>query len=165
MAYSSQDQAYSPLAASLSTFSDPTLAYGSAIDGLSAPSPWGLGGSGMSMGNPAVPASSGIGMPPLRPDDLTTNSEGGFFQNVNWGNLSDVLGGIGQLGKVVAAFQTNDIARKSAAFQEKAFEENLANKISSFNMALEDRAHSRAAQNGTGATGAQEYINRHRLGG
>jgi hypothetical protein len=133
------------LADSLSTFSNPTLAYGNALDtGLNSP----------------TNVNNGLNMGTVTSDP----GAGGMFANANWDNISNILGGVGQIGRVIAAFQTNNIARDSAAFQKQAFETNLANKIASFNMSLEDRAYARAAQNNAAPGTAESYINRNRLG-
>lgn len=75
------------------------------------------------------------------------------------GNAASV---VGSLGKMIAGFQANKIARDTLAFQKDAYNTNLSNQISSYNMALEDRARARYAQMERPGE-ADDYISRNRL--
>lgn len=83
---------------------------------------------------------------------------------VNWGNVGSLAETLGGLGEVWAAFQANKLAKDSLNFQKESYQTNLANQIASYNMALEDRAYARAAQNNAPQNTAQSYISQHKLG-
>lgn len=109
----------------------------------------------------AESTSNGVG-----PDSVDTGS---FFRdadgNLDFGNIGVLLKGIGAIGNVWGGIQANKIAKDTLAFQKDAYATNLANSISSYNMALEDRAYARAAQKGTGRDAADRYISKYRLEG
>lgn len=125
-----------------------------------------------------VPIPTNVGM---SPDVVTQNAMNTSIGTVDpakslsdglgWGNMkfmdkaNVVLGGIGTLGKIWSAFQANKIARDSLDFQKQAFDTNLSNQRASYNVALEDRADSRAAYAGTpeARAAADEYIAKHRI--
>lgn len=120
------------------------------------------GSVGMSMGAVSADAAGGAGM---TQDALQAaqNSQGWFGPDTmgKIGAISDV---IGSFGKVYAGLQANKIAKDTLNFQKESYGTNLANQISSYNMALEDRGRARYAQmNGTDAE-ASAYINKHKLG-
>jgi len=92
--------------------------------------------------------------------DEAGNGGGGLNMDFLKGS-ADILGAFGSL---YAGYQTNKIAKKSLAFQESAYKTNLANQLSSYNLALEDRANARFAQNNRSQDEADGYINKHRLG-
>lgn len=90
----------------------------------------------------------------------TFMKEGGGLNFDAIGSLADT---IGSFGKLYMGYKANKLAEESLAFQKQSYETNLANQISSYNMALEDRINARTAQkNGTQAE-ADAYINKHKL--
>lgn len=84
--------------------------------------------------------------------------------NFSWANAGSLTKALGGLGQVWAAFQANKLAKDSLNFQKESYQTNLANQIASYNMALEDRAYARAAQNNAPQNTAQSYISQHKLG-
>ena len=92
---------------------------------------------------------------------------GSTFKNKDGGLNLDALSSVGttlaSFGQLYAAFQSNKIAKDSLSFQKESYQTNLSNQLSSYNMALEDRANARAVQSGTPGS-AEAYINKHRLG-
>lgn len=74
--------------------------------------------------------------------------------------IADTLAGFGQLYQ---GFQQNKLAKKAFNAQQDAYRTNLANEISSYNLALEDRMQSRYSFKGKSPEEAQEKIDRHKL--
>lgn len=89
-----------------------------------------------------------------------TTKDGGFDLGAV-GNLAQTIGAFGTLWSGV---QSNKIAKDTLAFQKDAYNTNLSNQISSYNLALEDRIKARYAQNGRSTEDADGYINQHKLG-
>lgn len=81
-----------------------------------------------------------------------------------WDKFGSIMDGLGQVGRVWAAFQQNKIAKESLKFQKKAWEKNFANQLQSYNTALTDRATSRYAQMEDPGR-AKTYIEDNRLRG
>lgn len=81
------------------------------------------------------------------------------------GNLSKVLEGLGAIGNVWTGWEANNLARDELSFQQDSYKTNLANQISAFNMALEDRARTGAIQNGTSASDRDAYIDKYKMRG
>lgn len=134
------------------------LSFGSAVP---APSPAPMASPVMAF---AENESQGVG-----PDAVDTRGFwGSTLLNENGGlnlaNVGSLLKGIGALGSVWGGIQANKIAKDTLAFQKDAYNTNLANSISSYNMSLEDRAYARARQAGDSTRSADRYIARHRLG-
>lgn len=117
---------------------------------VSAPSP-------VSTVSPGGVDTSGVG-------GADAAAKGGFLSNLNFDKVGTILDGIGSIGKIYAAIQSNKIARDSLNFQKQSYATNLTNQIKSYNLGLEDRIRARAAQHGTGASEADAYIAKHRLG-
>ncbi len=112
-------------------------------------------------------------MPPARPS--YHGGAGGYNQIggegdisasplTGWEKFSNIVDGVGGIGKIILGFQAQKLAKQSFNFQKDSYEKNMANQLSSYNMALEDRAHARARQSGQSEASAADYINRHRLG-
>lgn len=73
------------------------------------------------------------------------------------------LQGLGTIGNLWGAFQSNKLARDSFNFQKDFAQRNLANQIQSYNTALSDRATSRGFVQGDSAEKTQQYINNNKL--
>lgn len=81
----------------------------------------------------------------------------------NWGRFSNILEGVGTLGKVWAGIQANKISREGLQLKKDAYKTNLANQTQSYNTALQDRAWARAAQTGQAEGQTRDYIANNRL--
>jgi len=99
-----------------------------------------------------------------------TDEKINFWQNfktadgrLDFDSIGSAMKGIASLGSVISAFQQNKLSRDSLNFSKEQWQTNLANQLSSYNMSVEDRAYSRAAQNNSAAGTAEEYYNRHKL--
>lgn len=112
-------------------------------------------GNGMGIGDWQAPPAAGAG------------AAGMDWASTPWASKAQtIMGGIGQLGKLYAAFQANKLGQESLKFQKQSFRENMDNQKTSFNMSLEDRASSRAGFAGStpeATQAAADYIARHRL--
>ncbi len=91
------------------------------------------------------------------------NGQPGTPGSFNLPAIGDLVKGIGTFGALSMGFEQNRQARDALDFQKKAYGTNLANSISSYNLALEDRVRARHAQQGTGQDAAEAYINKYRL--
>lgn len=87
-------------------------------------------------------------------------NQDGTFNFSSLGALAETLGSFGQL---YSGIQANKLAKESLAFQKDAYNTNLRNQRSSYNMALEDRATARYAQNGRSDSERDSYIAKHRI--
>jgi hypothetical protein len=76
------------------------------------------------------------------------------------GELSKIIGGFGNLWM---GMQANKLAKKSLDFEKQAYDTNLSNQISSYNLALEDRMRARYAQNGRSQSEATAKIEQNKL--
>lgn len=113
---------------------------------------------------PSLTRSSGGGIKTPGVDiENPAGDSPGWFQKIGGGEgLGAILKGIGQLGSVWAAIQTNKIAKDSLKFQKDAYKTNLVNQTKSYNTALEGRAQLRFSQEGN--LGAKDdYLNKNRL--
>jgi hypothetical protein len=88
-----------------------------------------------------------------------TNADG----SLNWGGIGSIAKTVGGLGQVWAAIQANNIAKDTLAFQKKSYEKNMANQLAAYNLAIEDRGYTRAAQNNQSTATAEAFINKNRL--
>ena len=86
---------------------------------------------------------------------------GGLGMNIPTMQLG--LGGIMALGNLYGAFQANKLAKDNFNFTKDVTNTNLNNQIKSYNMTLEDRARSRAVQEGRDQASADAYIDKNRL--
>lgn len=81
----------------------------------------------------------------------------------NLSSLSDIASIIGGFGMLWNGMQANKLAKDALGFQKQAYQKNLANQTSSYNLSLEDRAMARYAQNNRSADEAQAFIDQHKL--
>lgn len=87
------------------------------------------------------------------------NQDGTF----DWGAAGTATKALGGLGQLYLGFQANKTANDALDFKKKSYETNLANQISSYNLALTDRATARSVQNETGQAAADKFIDKHKL--
>ena len=73
------------------------------------------------------------------------------------------IGGLQTLANLWMGFQANKLAKDQFKFTKKTTEANMANTISSFNTALEDRIRSRAVVEGRGEGYADQYLEKNML--
>lgn len=99
---------------------------------------------------PGMPQSGGIGAPGGL--GMTPFQAGGL-----------ALGGLQTLGNLWGAFQANKLAKRQFQFQKDFSMANLANEISSYNTALEDRIRSRAVTENRDAGYADSYLSERKL--
>jgi hypothetical protein len=128
----------------------------------------------MNMSMPGAPPVQAPGAPPLAgsgvtaprtttptvPGTTTTTPPGavGLDWNVGTGQLA--LSGIQTIGNIYNAWQAQDLAKKTFAFNRDIANTNLNNSIRSYNTALEDRAASREAY--TSGRFDDSYVERNR---
>lgn len=84
----------------------------------------------------------------------------GFGLN-DLGDLTKIIGGFGSLWQGI---QANKLMKESLALNRDAYQTNLANTISSYNLALEDRMRARGAQTGQSQSETEAAIAKYKLG-
>ena len=77
---------------------------------------------------------------------------------MNLGTANLVLGGIGTLGNLWAAFNAQKLAKEQFQYQKGITDTNLVNQIQSYNTALVDRIKARASVTGAGESEVNQYI-------
>lgn len=95
--------------------------------------------------------------------NLNSANTGNFDLGMNAPTLKMGLSGIGTLGNLWGAWQSNRLARDQLNFTKDVTNTNLNNQIQSYNTALEDRARSRGAMEGQTTAETQSYIDKNRL--
>jgi hypothetical protein len=93
----------------------------------------------------------------------TDGTGGGWFSSDNLEKYQSIAEVIASLGSVWGGIQENKIARESLAMQKDYAQKNYANSIASFNLALEDRSNSRAAQASSPVGTAAAYYDANKL--
>ena len=96
------------------------------------------------------------------------NTGGGvpdFKLGFNAPTLQLGMQGLGTIGNLWGAWQSNKLAKDQLNFTKKFASMNLANQMKSYNTALEDRSRSRAAAEGQTSAEAQAYVDRNRMTG
>lgn len=76
--------------------------------------------------------------------------------NIGTGQL--VLGGIGTIGNLWAAWQAQNLAKEQFNYQKGITDTNLANQIQSYNTALTDRINARGFMQGDSQSTINQYI-------
>jgi hypothetical protein len=104
---------------------------------------------------PATTTTTGTGTN-LAPD--STNQFGW-----NLGTLDLVLGGVKTIGGLWAAWQQNKLAKQQLAMQKETTNINLANQISAYNTALEDKTRHRASYQELPQSESDAYLASHKL--
>jgi hypothetical protein len=95
---------------------------------------------------------------------ISQQQKPGFFGNMNFMDTAELaLGGLQTIGSLWGAWQANKLAGENLAFQKEAYNTNLANSISAYNTALDDKIRSRAKTEGMSDAEAQAYIDEHEL--
>lgn len=94
---------------------------------------------------------------------LNSANTGNFDLGWNAPTLKMGLSGIGTLGNLWGAWQSNRLARDQLNFTKDVTNTNLNNQIQSYNTALEDRARARGAMEGQTTAETQSYIDKNRL--
>ena len=100
-------------------------------------------------------ANTGIGAA------LTANKSGNNLATplgMNLGTGQLVLGSIGTLGNLWAAFQAQNLAKEQFEFQKGVTNTNLANQIQSYNTSLIDRINARSFMQGDSQETTDAYI-------
>lgn len=87
----------------------------------------------------------------------------GFNFGMNVPTFQMGLQGLGALGNLWGAWQSNKLARDQLDFTKRFATANLANQTQAYNTALEDRARARAAVEGQNSQQQQDYVDRNRL--
>lgn len=114
----------------------------------------------------------GYGQVPSNVFSQVAKDRGFSLDNANTGNfdlgwnaptLKMGLSGIGTLGTLWGAWQSNRLARDQLNFIKNVTNTNLNNQIQSYNTALEDRARARGAMEGQTTAETQAYIDKNRL--
>lgn len=114
----------------------------------------------------------GYGQVPSSVFSQAAKDQGFSLSNANTGNfdlgwnaptLKMGLSGIGTLGNLWGAWQSNRLARDQLNFTKDVTNTNLNNQIQSYNTALEDRARARGAMEGQTTAETQAYIDKNRL--
>ncbi len=77
---------------------------------------------------------------------------------MNLGTGQLVLGAIGTLGNLWAAFQAQKLAKEQFDFQKGVTNTNLANQIQSYNTSLVDRINARSFMQGDSQETTDAYI-------
>lgn len=85
----------------------------------------------------------------------------GFGWNMDTAKLG--LGGLQTLGNLYASLSALGLAKDQFKYTKGVTDTNLNNSIQSYNTTLEDRATSRAAQNGTSSADLAAYLDKNRL--
>ena len=123
--------------------------------------------TGAYMQNMQMPQTQGIIAPgqnlagiqaPAMPQ---TTAGTGLGFNLGTGQL--VLGSIGTLGNLWAAFQAQNLAKEQFEFQKGVTNTNLANQIQSYNTSLIDRINARSFMQGDSQETTDAYIAAHSL--
>lgn len=108
------------------------------------------------------------------------NSISGMKADGSWGNtdgagsLGSTLGaniptfqlglaGIGALGNLWGAYQSNKLASNQFDYTKQITNTNLANQIQSYNTSLSDRASARGSMEGWSDAQTQDYVNKNKL--
>ena len=95
--------------------------------------------------------------------NLNSANTGNFDLDWNAPTLKMGFSGIGTLGNLWGAWQSNRLARDQLNFTKDVTNTNLNNQIQSYNTALEDRARARGAMEGQTTAETQAYIDKNRL--
>ena len=103
-------------------------------------------------------ANSGMGPALTAPGVQAPGTSASTPLGMNLGTANLVLGGIGTLGDLWAAFQTQKHAKEQFQYQKGITDTNLANQIQSYNTALVDRIKARASVTGAGEGEVNQYI-------
>ncbi|WP_065647688.1 hypothetical protein [Pantoea eucrina] len=83
--------------------------------------------------------------------------------NTQVGALGAGLGALQGLGNLYAGFQSYGLAKQQLALQQKAYETNLRNSVSSYNTALEDKIRGRSSNYAGKEADVQSYLASHKL--
>lgn len=129
----------------------------------------------------AAPGALGSGMAPMGIPSLDPNTLGSGMSGINTTGLGTVqqapqmglgmnlptaqlgLGALNSLGNLWQSWNASKLAKEQLNFTKEFTNTNLNNSIQSYNTALADRAHSRAAMEGRSTGSAQEYINQNAM--
>ena len=123
---------------------NPTGAY---MQNMQMPQTQGIIAPGQQIGNVQAPAMNQASTP--------------LGMNLGTGQL--VLGSIGTLGNLWAAFQAQKLAKEQFEFQKGVTNTNLANQIQSYNTSLVDRINARGFMQGDSQETIDKYIADHSL--
>jgi hypothetical protein len=82
---------------------------------------------------------------------------------MNFGTLDLVLGGINTIGGLWAAWQQNKLAKEQLKMQTEMANINVANQISAYNTALEDKTRHRASYMEEDPATTEKYLASHKL--
>lgn len=125
---------------------------------------------------PTVPVRTTPTVAPVVPDVGSgvnpVEDAGGWFKNtvlnsdgsLNMDTIGTLASTLGSFGKLYAGFQANKLAKDTLNFQKEAYQTNLANQISSYNLSLEDRMAARYAQKEGSDKERDAYVSKHKLG-
>ena len=88
---------------------------------------------------------------------------GGLGGLMSLDGLKLIGGGLSTIGNLWNSFQAQKLAKESFRFQKDFANRNLANQISSYNTALDDRARSRGVAEGQSQQQVDDYIAKNSL--
>lgn len=116
---------------------------------------------------PYVPSSSPSLVPKTNPNYGPDEKDAplGLFGwlGKNGDALKNITGLIGGIGEILGGIQTNKIAKQQLGLAREQYQTNLANQISAYNLALEDRVMGRYSDATRTKANTEDYINRHKL--
>lgn len=130
---------------------------------LTYPGTTGNGGLGFSLPSISSSNSSSDYLSSLSKLGGNGNGIPGFELGWNADTMKMGLGGLQALGSLYASLSALGLAKDQFNFTKDATNTNLNNSIKSYNTSLEDRATSRAVQNGTSAADLAAYLEKNRL--
>lgn len=121
---------------------------------------------GVSAQNPAAAyfqqnpqaANYGMGLALTAPGIQAPGTSAATPLGMNLGTANLVLGGIGTIGNLWAAFQAQKLAKEQFNFQKGVTNTNLANQIQSYNTSLSDRIVARGYMQGDSQETVDKYI-------
>ena len=103
-------------------------------------------------------ANSGMGRALTAPGVQAPGTSAGTPLGMNLGTANLALGGIGTLGDLWAAFNTQKLAKEQFQYQKGITDTNLANQIQSYNTSLVDRINARSFMQGDSQATTDQYI-------
>lgn len=127
----------------------------------------GMTGTGSYWGNLGQYGTSNPSSSSLSSGTNLTGSGGiGSAQNTLGLNIPTMqlgLAGVGALGNLWGAYQSNKLAQNQFNYTKQITDTNLANQIQSYNTSLADRASSRGSMEGWSDEQKQSYIDQNKL--
>lgn len=94
-----------------------------------------------------------------------TNDPKGFMSwfGENGDALKSITGVLGGVAQIIGGMQANKLAKQQLGLAREQYQTNLANQISAYNLALEDRVMGRYSDATRTKANTEDYINKHKL--